>query len=124
MRRSGWRWFGLWALPGAALAFQVSVIGLLLLPVGFLGALLLVRRARIWPELLGLLEGFALVFFVFAYANRDYIACDDIRIELHPGDVFECGGTDPLIWFALGFAFAAAGVAGYAALERRARRRA
>jgi hypothetical protein len=122
VQRSGWRWFGLWALPGAALAFQVSVIGLLLLPLGFLGALLLVKRARVWPEALGLCEGFAAIFFLFAYANRDYIACDSIQAALHPFE--RCGGTNPVIWLGVAMAFSAAGIFAYAALNRRATRRA
>ena len=124
MQRSGWRWFGLWAVPGAALSFQVSVIGLLLLPIGFLGGLLLVKRARLWPEILGLTQGFAAVFFLFAYANRDYIACDDPRVYLHPLELFPCGGTNPVIWLTVGVVFSAAGILAYAALSRRASRRA
>jgi hypothetical protein len=124
VQRSGWRWFGLWALPGAALAFQVSVIGLLLLPFGFVGALLLVKRVRLWPEVLGLSQGFAGIFLLFAYANRDYLGCDDERIALHPGELFPCHGTNPVIWLCVGLGFSAAGIVAYAALRRRASRRA
>jgi hypothetical protein len=71
MRRSGWLWFWLWAIPGVALGLQVSVIGVLFLPVALVVAIVLGKVSRPWPEALGILAGIGLTFLLIALLNSD-----------------------------------------------------
>src|ERR671927_26346 len=66
MRRRGWPWFWLWAIPGVALGFQVSVIGFLFVLPGLIVALLLGRFVRGWPEPLGVAAGLGLTCLTVA----------------------------------------------------------
>ena len=66
MRKRGWLWFWLWTIPGVTLGFQVSVIGVLLLPLGLIATLLLAWFSRPWPEALGIAAGVGLTCLAIA----------------------------------------------------------
>jgi hypothetical protein len=108
-----------------ALGLQVSVIGILVLPVGALIASLLLWLGRRWPEPLGMLEGMAGVAFFVAFVNRDYQPCPPGgfrgEITLQPGEAsatFSCGGIDPVVSLTVGLTLALIGLVVYALVRR------
>ena len=115
----GWRWFVAWALAGGVLTLALLTamsIGLFLAPVALLLLVLVGRRARPWPESLGMVAGVGAVCVAVAalsWASR-------------PG-----GGTpNPAGWLAVGIVLVVGAAMLYVAARRsgaacpvRARRR-
>lgn len=122
MGKTGWLAFGLWAVPGIVVGFQVSAIGVLLLPVGLLATVLLAKFTRVWPEVLGALEGIAVACFVIVAINADYWSCPPSRelITRTNGSVTveSCGGLNPWPWLIVGLTFAVAGAVSYWVAKR------
>ncbi|MGI8595460.1 MAG: hypothetical protein ACR2ML_14055 [Solirubrobacteraceae bacterium] len=123
MRSTGWLVFGLWAVPGIVVALQVSVIGVLLLPVGLAAIFLLTKFTRLWPEMLGAFEGMAAICFLIVALNADFWSCppsgekvtrtkDSVSIE-------SCGSLNPWPWLIVGLIFAIGGAVAYGVAKRR-----
>lgn len=121
MRKTGWLAFGLWAVPGIVVGFQVSVIGVLLLPLGLVATVLLVKFTRVWPELFGIFEGMAAVCLIVAL-NADYWSCPSSGeiITRTEGSVTveSCGSPDPWPWLIAGLVFAIGGAVAYGVARR------
>ncbi|MEJ7825587.1 MAG: hypothetical protein WKF48_09170 [Solirubrobacteraceae bacterium] len=94
------------------------MIGVLLLPIGLLTAFLLTRSIRVWPEILGLLEGVAAVFLAIAALNVGSRPCPS-RGELvtDEGSV-SCGGLDPWPWLIIGLLLAFGAAVAYRRVAR------
>jgi hypothetical protein len=94
------RWFAAWALPGVCIAFGVSALGVLMLPVGLV--LVLVLSAwRGGAAALGLLAGVGGVVLTWIGSRHlDYQTCSAVheRARLAPGAPgrvdYSCGGID------------------------------
>lgn len=125
-RRAGWPWFGAWAFSGGLTFFAVLTgfsIGLLVLPFGALSLALVARRARAWPESLGVPAGVGAVCLLIAALNRDYRPCPQGEITLRPGQgEFSCGGFDPTAWWVAGVLLVVAGPVAYETARRLLRR--
>ncbi|MGH2994771.1 MAG: hypothetical protein ACRDON_09000 [Gaiellaceae bacterium] len=105
MRAEGWPWFWAWGLAGGLVLFALLTgfsIGLFLLPLAVVALVLVARRARGWPEGLGVLAGVAAVCLSVGGLQ---LAAD--------------GGLDPRPWLAVGAALGALAVGGYMFLRRR-----
>jgi hypothetical protein len=105
MHRSSCARFWLWALAGGLFTFSLlaaASIGLFIMPLAFGAIWLAADSGRTWPESLGVLAGAALVCFLIAYIQRHH------------------DPVDPRPWLAAGIVLVVVGVAGYAALARRA----
>ena len=94
-RRTGWRWFSLWMVPGFLSAFATLsfAIGLLVLPFA-VAALVLAARLSAGAEMLGLLPGVGAMCFLIA--------------ALNVGESMAIAG-----WIAAAVAFVAFGVGAY-----------
>ncbi len=123
MRKVGYVPFGLWALPGLVLGLQVSTIGVLLIPVGLAATLLLVKFTRVWPEVLGLFEGVALICFLVTVLNAGYWTCPpsgEVVTRTQSSVTYEsCGSLNPWPWLIIGTVSAVGGAVAYAAAARR-----
>ncbi len=117
VKKSGWTWFALWALPGVVLGLQVSPIGFLLLPIGLLAVIALVRLTGFGPELLGLVEGVAIACLGVVALNADYWSCppsgEVITRTRDTLTVESCGSVNPLPWLILGIVLAGGAALGY-----------
>ena len=122
MRKTGWLPFALWALPGVVVGFQVSAIGLLLVPAGVAVAVLLMKHTRCWPEALGIFEGVAVVCLAIVALNADYWSCpasgETITRSKGSVTVATCGGLNPWPWLVVGVTFAIGGAVAYALASR------
>jgi hypothetical protein len=118
LKKSGWIWFSLWALPGIVAGLQVSAVGVLLLPVGLVGSLILWRLTGPGPELLGIFEGVAMVCFVVVVLGTDYWACppsgEVITRTRDTLTVESCGSLNPWPWLIAGLVFGVGAVIAYA----------
>jgi hypothetical protein len=118
LKKSGWIWFALWALPGIVVGFQVSAIGVLLLPLGLLAALILFRVTGAGPELLGILEGVAVACLLVVVLNADYWTCppsgEVITRTRDTLTVESCGTLNPWPWLVAGLVFAVGPAIAYA----------
>jgi len=123
MRKVGYVPFGLWALPGLVLGLQVSTIGVLLIPVGLAATLLLVKFTRVWPEVLGLFEGVALICFLVTVLNAGYWTCPpsgEVVTRTQSSVTYEsCGSLNPWPWLIIGTVFAVGGAIAYSVAARR-----
>ena len=121
--RSGWQSFAEWALALALLSFALigaATIGMFVFPFAVLALVLAERRNRPWPEsLMGGLVGIGSVLLFVAYRNRDYASCRrGFPMRLAHGELFSCGGFDPMPWLAIGALLTAAGFVGYFVSKR------
>ncbi len=118
MPKVGWPAFGLWAVPGLVVGFLVTSIGVPLLPFGILATVLLARSTRVWPEMLGILEGIAGVCFLIVALNADYWSCPasgEVITRTRTSEIVEsCGALSPWPWVVAGLVFALGGAASYA----------
>lgn len=118
----GWKGFLAWAAAGGLLVFAVVSglsIGLFVLPLAVVILVLVVRRVRGWPEILGAGAGCGAICLLIAFLNRDYNPCPEGPITLGPGESeFECGGFDPLPWLVAGLALVALSTLTYAFARR------
>lgn len=103
----GWRWFAGWALVGGALFFTfltVLSIGLFVAPAALVLLVLVVRRARPWPESLGAVTGVGAVCVAVAALNW--------------ADQTGEGALNAARWLTVGALLVASGTALYAAARR------
>ena len=103
-RRTGWRWFSLWVVPGflAAFATLSFAVGLLVLPFAIVAVVLAARFAA-GAEMLGVLPGVGAMCLLIALLN--------------------VGEASPLTpWLLAGTALVAGGILAYAAAVARWRR--
>jgi hypothetical protein len=118
LKKSGWIWFVLWALPGIIVGFQVSAVGVFLLPIGLLATLFLLRATGPGPELLGILEGVAIACLAVVALNADYWTCppsgEVITRTRDTLTVESCGELNPWPWLIAGLIFAVGPAVGYA----------
>jgi 4-hydroxybenzoate polyprenyltransferase len=127
LKKSGWTWFVLWSLPGIVVGFQVSTVGLFLLPIGLLVSLILFSLTGPGPELLGILEGVAIVCLVVVVLNADYWTCppsgEVITRTRDTVTVESCGDLNPWPWLIAGLVFGVGAAIAYARSDRRGRER-
>lgn len=122
-----WAAFAAWAFVGALLSFSVlaaASIGLFVLPAALLALAVTSRTVRVWPEIVGTLEGVAAPIFVVGLANLGSTPCPSRGSgHVHPPGTgttsFSCGGLDPSPWLLAGLGMAAAGFAAYALARER-----
>ena len=98
----GWRWFAGWAVVGGTLVFALLTalsIGIFVAPFAIAALILVVRRARLWPESLGVLAGIGAVAVAVAALNW--------RPE--PGS----GAPDAVSWLVAGLVLIAGGITLY-----------
>ena len=118
MKRSGWIWFAAWSGPGIVIGFQVSAVGLLVLPLGLLAFLVLWRLTGPGPELLGMLEGVAVACLVVVALNADYWSCpasgEVITRTPNTLTVESCGELNPWPWLIAGLVLALGAPIAYA----------
>jgi hypothetical protein len=100
-------WFVVWTGVGAVLLFSILDLpgyGLLVAPIAIVAFAIALRKApRLWPEVLGLVEGAGATCLLLAYLNRDYRPCPSGPIILGPGQSsFSCGGAPPQPWLIAG----------------------
>lgn len=126
----GWAAFAAWAFVGALLSFSVlaaASIGLFVLPAALLALAVTSWTVRVWPEIVGTLEGVAAPILVVGLANLGSTPCPSSGSgHVHPGGgpgtgttSFSCGGLDPSPWLLAGVGMAAAGFAAYALARER-----
>ncbi len=105
-------------LPGACLAFDVSSLGVFLVPLGLLLALGLARR-RAGVDALGLLAGLGAIIAWIGSLNLDYRACSSGSVTLMlsprgPHSVsYSCGGVNGVPWVIAGTCAVAGALAWY-----------
>lgn len=123
----GWVWFGVWAIIGivGALAILSAMsVGLFLIPVAGIGAWVVAKRARVWPEVLGLMFGAAAVLLAIAYRASSTPQCDDPRPPFpSPGPVGElqtytCIDLSPVPFLFVGVVLALLGLGAYVLVRR------
>ncbi len=98
-RTTGWGGFAVWGLVGAFFSFSVlfaASIGLFLLPVAVLALVAVCIFVRVWPEIVGILEGLAALGF--------YVGLADLTLA---------SGGVALPWLLGGLVLGAAGLAVY-----------
>jgi hypothetical protein len=123
VRRGGWPWFAAWAVAGGLALFAVVDaigVGLLIAPVALVGIWMVSRRARLWPEIAGVISGTGAVSLVFAFANRGYEGACYPGIVLGSGGRTSCGGVPPLPWLVVGIVLAIGGMLLYSFAQRSA----
>jgi hypothetical protein len=104
----------------------VSVVGLLTIPAGMVGAFALRRRSA-GREMLGLLAGIGITTTVIGSLHGGYRPCsaDQGVLVLRPGQTsvsFSCGGVDGPHWVIVGIALIVASVTAYNYAAHRASR--
>lgn len=125
-RRSGWPWFAVWAVAGAA--FVVGLVGsfgvlVVLLPIGGAALAALALRTRVWPEAVGVATGLGGLLLLVAYTNRSYAPCpiEPTTVTRLPGyRPPVCGGIDPVPWLVVGIVVVVVSIGIYASLRQRA----
>ncbi|CAN5821797.1 hypothetical protein BH20ACT7_BH20ACT7_04380 [soil metagenome] len=120
----GWPWFAGWTGAGALLSFSVVTgftIGMFLVPLVLAALWTVARRARLWPEGLGLIAGVAATCLVVVLLNLDYQPCPPSgSATLAPGTqaTGSCGGFDPVGWAVASVALASASAFAYVSAHR------
>lgn len=122
-REEGWRWFGAWAIIGGlgALALLSAMsVGLFLIPLVAIGAWLVGRRARIWPELLGLVLGAAFLCLAIGWGAQRLPHCSEERPPFPPlqrgeTQTYSCTDARALPWIVVGSVLAVSGTVAYGA---------
>lgn len=124
-----WRWFAAWSIPGALAAFALisaASIGVLVAPAAVVAGLVVARRAPCREDCLGLVLGAGIACAAIGVVNLDYYAgtCPGREnVERLPNGgvrIEGCGGFDPVPFFAVAVALAAAAVVAHAWALRRA----
>lgn len=79
MQISGWASFARWALVGGLYALVylgILSIGILVLPIAIIATIAAARRCSVWPEILGVAIGPALVMMRLGSMNSALRRCD------------------------------------------------
>jgi hypothetical protein len=116
--RRSWRWFVAWMTPGVCLAFGVTALGILTLPVGVvIIAVLGLRRPT--AEAWGLLAGIGVIVAWIGSLNLDYRGCTSNAAHLtltvagRSSATYSCGGVNGLPWLIAGGCAAGVAVLAY-----------
>jgi hypothetical protein len=123
-RGRGWRWFGAWAVAAVLilLSTSFSVIGLVAIPLAILVTWLVIIRAGVWPEGLGLAFGLGLISLLLWWVNRDYQGPCYRGIVLGSGSQTSCGGFPPKPLLVAGMILLVGALLGFGLATRDSRR--
>lgn len=125
------RWFLGWMVVGPVLVFglmDASVggpVGVIALPLGLVAACLLVWRAKVWPESLGVVAGCGVASMGIGLLDRSYyqVCPDGEPIIERVGDrvvsIASCPYMAPTPWLIGGSALFVAGLASYIWMRKR-----
>lgn len=107
----------MWAGYGVVVALSLALIpiSIILVPLLVLGWINLSKHSRVWPEMLGIADGLAIVALMVGIANLNSRACADIPDA--PGKMtssISCGGASPTPFLVAGIVSAFGGLFGYA----------
>ncbi len=125
-KRGGWRWFAAWAVVGvlgASGVLSAMTVGLFILPLAGIAAWFVGKRARTWPELLGLTLGAGLLCFGIAYGAHRLPDCNAPRppprpLQVGESETFSCDDADGLPWLVAGSVLLGSGMLGYVVARR------
>jgi hypothetical protein len=107
-------------VTGLVGAFGVLVV---LLPIGAIAIAALAWRDPVWPEPVGIGAGIGALALAVAYVNRNYQSCSAAPSSgtTYPGYRAPLcnGGTNPVVWLALGITLTLASVTAFKVLRNR-----
>src|SRR3712207_3603718 len=79
-RYRGWKGFLLWAVVGMLYGFAglaMLSIGIFVLPIAVIATIAAARAVRVWPEVLGIMQGPAAACLFLAARNYGAARCDE-----------------------------------------------
>ena len=125
-KRGGWRWFAAWAIVGvlgASAWLNAMTVGVFILPLTAIAAWWVGKRARPWPEMLGLTLGADLLCFGLAYGADRLPDCNAPRPPLRPleageSQTFSCDDAVALPWLVAGSILGGSSILGYVVARR------